>query len=387
MTSPLSPNNGLPRVPHRARHIDAERLSSLIGDIYQCALEPARWDDTLTKFTATFSPPNWDVAMLMWEGVNKPGVRWVGTTGVVAHARQAYEIVFAGRNVWSQHTQGKPLGAVFDSDTLVSREAFLRSDLYQKFLKTWGIEMALLVLFERAGDEALGLVVAGPPGQPLDGLSRGMRLVAPHIQRTMRISHGLTEAKLRAAGSEALLNLGHVAVIALTGRMQIVSQNEKAQRLSAAGLFRVADGRLSFSDPDAQSRISGLAKLDIPDSEAFRIDDASGHSYAVLAMTIPPQREAILGGWAEGARVLLSISSPHPVPLIEAGRLRAWYDLTPSEAKLASMIAAGKSLSDYAEDRGVSIDAARFLLKGVFRKTGAESQAQLVNLIARVPGS
>lgn len=365
--------------------MDAEQISSLIGDVYECALNPALWDDTLTKFTAAFSPPNWDVAMLMWEGMNRPGVRWVGTTGVVAHARQGYELVFAGRHVWSQHVSAKPLGQVFDSDALVSRKMFLESDLYQKFLKTWGIELALIVLFERAADEVLGLVVAGPPDQSVEGLARGMRIMAPHIQRAMRISHGLVEAKLRAAGAEALLSLGHVAVAAVSETLHVVSRNHRFEHLASCGLFRVVDGRLVFADSDSQKTIAALAEQPAPTSEAFRIEDDRGTSYAVLAMTMRAQREPVLGGWAEGAKVLISISSPHPAPLIEADRLKAWYDLTPSEAKLASMLATGKSLADYAENRGVSIEAARFLLKGVFRKTGAESQAQLVALVTRLP--
>jgi DNA-binding CsgD family transcriptional regulator len=372
-------------MPRRAETTEPERLSALIGDVYECALDPSRWDDTLTKFVATFSPPNWDVAMLVWEGLGKPGIRWVGTTGVVAHARQGYEMVFAGRNVWSQHVGMKPLGQVFDSDELVSRQAFLQSDLYQRFLKTWGIELALITLFERTSDEVLGLVVAGPPDQPIDGLSRGMRLIAPHIQRTVRISYGLAEAKLRAAGAEAMLNLGHVAVVALTQEMGTVSHNERAAELQAKGLLRFAHGKFSFSDPDAQHRLAALTLQTIPASDAFRIEDEAGNSFAVLAMTIKPQREGVLGGWVEGAGLLVSISTPHATPLMEAGRLRAWYDLTASEARLATMIADGKNLSEYAENRGVSVEAARFLLKGVFRKTGAESQAQLAALVNRLP--
>ena len=71
--------------------------------------------------------------------------------------------------------------------------------------------------------------------------------------------------------------------------------------------------------------------------------------------------------------------------MIEADRLRAWFNLTATEARLAAALAAGKSLQDYASERGVTIEAARYLLKGAFRKTGAESQAQLVALIKDVP--
>lgn len=365
--------------------IQPEAISALIGDIYECALEPTRWNDTLTRFVSLFSPPDWDVAALMWEGLNRPGVRWVGTTGLIPPAIQAYESVFAGTNVWSSQAVGLPLGQVIDTDDLVTRAEFLKSDLYRKFLKTWGMELALFVIFERADDEQLALAMPGPPDRVTVSLKRGLRLIGPHVQRTMRISHGLADARLRTAGAEAALNLGHAAILALDADLNLISHNAKAGELAERKLFRVIHGRVQFADTEAQKKLSMLAAQNSPASEAFRIEDALRVSHAVLAMTIRPQREAVLGGWVEGAKVLVSITTPHPAPLIEVDRLRAWFDLTASEARLASALMAGKSLAVYADERSVSVDAARFLLKGVFRKTGAETQAQLVTLINQVP--
>ena len=219
-----------------SKAVDADQLSALIGDIYECALEPARWSDTLTRFVSVFGPPDWDVAALMWEGMNRPSVRWVGTTGLIPPAIQAYETVFAGTNVWSSQAAHLPMGQVIDTDDLVTRAEFLKSDLYQKFLKTWGMELALFVIFERADDEQLALAMPGPPDRPIVNLKRGLRLIAPHVQRTMRISHGLVEARLRAAGAEAALNLGHAAVLALNADLNVVSLNAKAQQLADAKL-------------------------------------------------------------------------------------------------------------------------------------------------------
>lgn len=372
-------------MPRHSASIDAEQLSGLIGDIYECALEPSRWNDTLTRFVSVFSPPDWDVAALMWEGMNRPGVRWVGTTGLIAPAIQAYESVFAGTNVWSAQAAHLPMGQVIDTDDLVTRVEFLKSDLYQKFLKTWGMEVALFVIFDRGDDEQLALAMPGPPDRSLMNLKRELRLIAPHVQRTMRISHGLAGSRLRAAGAEAALNLGHAAVLALSADLTIISHNVKAQELADKKLYVVHQGRILFADMEAQKRLSLLAGQDLPTSEAFRIEDASGTSHAVLAMTMRPQREAVLGGWIEGAKVLVSITTPHPAPLIEVDRLRAWFDLTATEARLVAALASGKTLAAYADERSVSVDAARFLLKGAFRKTGAESQAQLVTLINQVP--
>ena len=365
--------------------IEPAQLSSLIGDIYECALEPGRWNDTLTRLVSVFSPPDWDVAALMWEGMSRPGVRWVGTTGLVAYALQGYETAFAGTNVWSLRTGQLPLGQVFDTDELISRAEFLKSDLYQKFLKIWRMEVALFVIFERVDDEQLALAMPGPPDRAIEKLRRGLRLVAPHVQRTMRISHGLAQANLRAAGAEAALNLGNVAILAVDANLNVISRNEKAAELAARGMFTLRNAHLLFADADAQRRLFALASQDQPGSDAFRIETADGLRHAVLAMNIRPQQQTVLGGWIEGAKLLVSISRPHSAPLIEVDRLRAWFDLTPSEARLVLALAGGKSMADYASERGVSIEAARFLLKGAFRKTGAESQAQLVTLINQVP--
>jgi DNA-binding CsgD family transcriptional regulator len=66
-------------------------------------------------------------------------------------------------------------------------------------------------------------------------------------------------------------------------------------------------------------------------------------------------------------------------------RLRDWFDLTPSEAKIAAYVADGRTLDDYARDRGVSVNAARFLIKGVFAKTGVSRQAELTALLREAP--
>jgi DNA-binding CsgD family transcriptional regulator len=88
-----------------------------------------------------------------------------------------------------------------------------------------------------------------------------------------------------------------------------------------------------------------------------------------------------------GAAILVSIGHGHArAPLIEIDRLAAWFGFTPAEARLAGALASGKSLQYLAQERNVSLNAVRFLLKGVYRKTGAASQAQLVSMVRDLPG-
>ncbi|WP_288991176.1 helix-turn-helix transcriptional regulator [uncultured Sphingopyxis sp.] len=92
------------------------------------------------------------------------------------------------------------------------------------------------------------------------------------------------------------------------------------------------------------------------------------------------------GGIALGASLIVTMGSAvGETPVVEIDRVAQWYGLTPTEARLAVWLAGGKSLQDYAALRAVSLNAARFTLKGIFRKTGATSQAQLVAMLARLP--
>jgi DNA-binding CsgD family transcriptional regulator len=123
-----------------------------------------------------------------------------------------------------------------------------------------------------------------------------------------------------------------------------------------------------------------------PAGLAFQTVDAKGRDHPVLAARIAPQRAQALASIVEGAALVVTIgSAPGETPVVEINRVAQWFGLTPSEARLAHFVAQGQSLQDYAAIRAVSINAARFLLKGVFRKTGVTSQAQLAALIANLP--
>jgi len=89
---------------------------------------------------------------------------------------------------------------------------------------------------------------------------------------------------------------------------------------------------------------------------------------------------------ALGASLIVTMGSAvGEAPVVEIDRVAQWYGLTPTEARLTVWLAGGKSLQDCAALRAVSLNAARFILKGIFRKTGATSQAQLVAMLARLP--
>jgi DNA-binding CsgD family transcriptional regulator len=360
-------------------------VGELIGRIYECAIDPGQWDDTLAAIIAQLSPPEWDVAMLVWERLDPPGCRYVGTSNLIPMAREIYRAMFAGRTPWTRRLWTLPAGRVVDTDEIMPRSEILESDFYRKFLHTWNIELAIGVVVDRLRAEKLALIMPGPPGPPLDGLKRGLRLLVPHIQRAVRISRALGEANLRATAAQSALDMSPEAVVALTADLKVMNANAKAQDLIEAGWARIACDRFAFAEGKAQRHLAALAAAAPPTCDAFHATGADGSTLAVLATRLTAQTADTLGGRIEGAAILVTIGLGARAPLIAIDRLGAWYGLTPAEARLAAGMAAGTTLQDYANRRAVSMNAIRFLLKGIYRKVGVETQGQLVARLRSLP--
>ncbi len=247
-------------------------LSELIGRIYECALDPGQWDDTLAELAALLGPPEWDVAFLIWERLSPPRGRFIGAAGVSPMAREVYVSTFAGRHPWSRRIFPLPVGRVVDTDEIMPRAELTGHAVYKNFLGAWGIERAVAAVLDRRGPEALALLMPGKPERELEGLKRGLRLIAPHLQRAVRISRTLGEASLRDGAAQAALERAPTAIVTLTPSLEVVTANGKAQALAESGAIRTAGGRFAFADRSAQAHLVALAATAPPRER--RVQDA-----------------------------------------------------------------------------------------------------------------
>lgn len=77
------------------------------------------------------------------------------------------------------------------------------------------------------------------------------------------------------------------------------------------------------------------------------------------------------------AATAVSVSATVPSPDILSGL----FDLTPAEARLAVVLATGRSVQEAALEIGIAVKSARTYLERIFRKTGTSRQSQLVALL------
>ena len=208
------------------------------------------------------------------------------------------------------------------------------------------------------------------------GVPRGaLRAAFDALWRAARRSRGEAPSPFEAIFENA------AQCMAVVGRdRRLLAVNRAGRRLLAEGrVVTEAGGRLRAADPEDDRRL-GAALEEAAGREAPRSlvlagrgggggEGGPGLRCDLGPIDLPP------GAGEEGARLLLTATPVAEAPL--EALLRRRYRLTPSEARLAGLIASGRDLREASEITGVSHHTARKYLQIAFSKIGVRRQADL----------
>ena len=185
--------------------------------------------------------------------------------------------------------------------------------------------------------------------------------------------------------AETLAHLGTPAFV-LDENCKVLFANSLASTMTAC--IRLRSGQpIAFHDPVAQAllrrAIADIVAKDNPTIRAFAARCSIGDTTTIAR--ILPMRLAE-GGNRSGPRGvgilvltrLTRLDGP-PEPL-----LRALFDFTPADARVARGLAAGATVEELAGAAGVSRNTVRSQLRGIMAKTGVRRQAEAVGLFCRV---
>lgn len=369
-----------------AKLVSVVDYDAVVSEIYEAAISPGHWELALTRLTDAFAPDRWGCAMLIWERVAPPAGRFVGSAGVHAMARQAYVHVFAGTNDWSARGHDLPVGVVCHSDALVDREAFRQSAFYKDYLAGFEMEVGVLGLIDRHRSDHLCLCLPGPDLGSTARLEAALRLLMPHIQRATRISRRIGEAELAAQTAREVLDRAPTAVMMCDAELRITYANPAAEALLREGYLRQDGSRLAVRDRRQMQVLRSIAAADEgPRCAALSLEISDGPAVGAMALRIDAAGESVRNPDFGSAQMMIVAGRNFRSSFENIEHLREWFGLTPAEARLAAVLAEGGSLEDFSETRGITRNAARFLLKGVFAKTGVHRQGELVARLQAQP--
>lgn len=203
----------------------------------------------------------------------------------------------------------------------------------------------------------------------------------PHLARSAFVSARL--GLQRAKGATEALTALQLPALLIDEKGVVVEANPMSEDLPDFVKFG-AQNRLVLSDKRAGEMLAGaLEALGTggPAPHSFPVRDADGKP-ALVAHVVPIRRSAHDIFASSYAIVLLTPLGGARAPSAEL--MRSLFDLTASEARIATGLATGQSLAEIAAAGSVTIETARSYLRRVLEKTGCHRQGELVALMATI---
>jgi len=362
-------------------------VSSLIPLIYDAAEDTAVWPDVLNQIGGRLKAVGKVVAI---DDLSKGKNSMALAVGIDPAYQRIYAEHYESVNIHMQRARSLLApGRVLTSNQLCSDEEILTTAYYHEFLRPqdgWFHVMGGCV----AKDQSLLSVVSFMRGRRAGHFSdREIKLLEtlmPHLQRAARLHHVFGRYQNVAACLELLPN----AALFVTEHGHVKFANQAARTILQRndGLGIDGQGCLSSSNRKLPELVTSACRA------AGGCGTASGGSLLIgrnsgnrpYAVSVSPIRGANLFSTDQrpGAIVFVKDPETRPEPMAEA--LRRLYGMTPAEARLATLLAGGKDLSEACAEMSIRRTTARTHLRRLSEKVGAKRQAEVVSVILRTVG-
>ncbi|NMN05850.1 MULTISPECIES: helix-turn-helix transcriptional regulator [unclassified Novosphingobium] len=353
--------------------------AGLIGDIYEAAAVPERWAGVLQTLA--------DQAGARGSNLIRFGPQGLAMTST--ESVQALTVEFDRLGYNAQNTRvsrllarGDHPGFLTDSD-VHSADELVSLPIYSEFLVPHGMDAGAATVIQGAGEDGLILALEGFAGHEASRqAARRLDALRPHLARALALSAQLRMQRVEAAVNALDLVSVAAGVIDPAGRIEAMNP-----RFAAAmdSLLAQRAGVLHAVHPgcDAQLRVA-LARLrERRAGCSLPLRDAQGA--ARHALHLVPMHGLARDAFDSAGAVLILAGAGNPsVP--GADLIRALFDLTPAEARVARAVAQGLSPTEIASRHTASPATVRTQLKHVFAKTGVTRQTELAVLLASLAG-
>jgi DNA-binding CsgD family transcriptional regulator/PAS domain-containing protein len=374
----------------RSDVITPEILSSLIGSIYDCAINPDNWNATLDELRQAFRAHNGQLTLV---DVSTNQILLDKAAGIPAHYRQMQPGYMGDLYAFWSPALNDPTRAM--TEPLVgSRAADSVAWQNNRYVQEWANPQGIvdvvgaMVFRDSQRIASIGLGRHASYGTITDREVDLMRLLSPHIQRAVTISNMLELATIAAATFESTLDSLTVGVFLVDAHMRLIHAN------------RAGHDMLAKADPLRLDM--GVLKTWLPATTAALLDSVilagrNRHSVGRTGIGIPapgPQGSNAVATvlplaedhdrrrWISGAVAAIFVgasANPAPIPI---KAMTALYDLTPAEARVLEQIASGLAIAQIAQGIGVADSTVKTHLSSLFGKTGTSRQIDLVRLVS-----
>ncbi len=366
-------------------------ILDLIGDIYECSINPDHWSVVMEKLAAITRSRS---AVLVIHDHELKQLRFM-------HAYGVPKVALALLN--------SPLGAL-DPGIKVMRNtsAGIAVNMYRLDDKenVPGVIHAMISRFSDLfyfggincfNDEGwhvgIGLHRTHREGEFEPEMLELLENLVPHFQRSLRLQKEFTRLQLLKTKMQLELDRQIIGLILLGNESKPLYINPMAKRIlgnhgaidlqndAIRAYLKDEDEQLQQAIHEAQATPSGT----ICRGQALGLTHPD-HSMPLAVLVLPAaSNNSTDRNMVSNSQVAVYITDPEESAPIAHDALIRIYGLTEREAKVAVAIANGREVNQIAEMHHVSVQTVRSQIKSIFSKTGVNRQADLIRLLLSGP--
>ena len=267
------------------------------------------------------------------------------------------------------------------------------SDVYNLIMRDAQCQNGLTVRLNGPGGSQIGWGIGDSTARGGWG-SAQLKVISdllPHVRQFVRVRQALADAEALGSSLADLLNNHRFGVIQLDRQGRIVEANDWAR-----GLLRQGDG-LFDRDGCLVARMKAdnteLQRLLARARAPFGIKASAGSMTVPqrskrtrLAVHVNPVAERPWDYRSRSVAALVLVADAERSARIDPGIVASALGLTPSESRLAVMLAAGYSVRTIAARTRRTEGTVRWHLNQIYRKRRISRQADLVRLVLSLDG-
>ena len=373
-----------------------DRFNTLVHRIYDGCTNPSDWPHIVSAIAEDLGA---DKAVLLtpFDAPERGG--FIFPHNISQQNLSLWASRYLPEDIWARRVNERNLGQegnVVLGQELVTDRELLDSTWYREFLSRMDIFhiIAGMVFWMNHGEYPVTNIAFF---RGIDAPSFGeeqrrlLRLLVPHISRSLGVMMKLRDAEFRVAASLQALNEIRHGILLLDQQGRVCFANSAAENILRRedGLkMSPATGSLSTDDPDARAALehalhANVPTLDIETSHFSRVipvrRTSGAASYAVQVSYLPENNPWRAGGSLPRAIVFIKDGSVTTRP--DPAFLQQVYGLTQAEARAALALCDGDSLEAVAAQLNVKLNTLKTHLKSIYAKTSVDNRAALTKLM------
>lgn len=371
----------------------SRQLLAVVNSLYDAVADLDKWPAFLESATALFEARGAQVGHFDMVNSRLSFSVVHGYDWSAAHM-QRYESLM-GEDPRLPYFSANPFKPVHCRMSLTD-EQLHASRIYKEVLSVGGVEYSLGVnLVEDTRTLTYFLVLRDRMQPPFnDQDCELLAALIPHLNRALKLQRDLGLIEFGKNVGFDTLDCMALGIVVIDSDARVKFCNQAAREIADAndGL-RIVGQRLVIDGSDGDGvrtraqRLIRSALSGTPSAgDAFQLKRPSGgEAYSVLVSALWGNQ--LRFGWSmlNEPLAIVYVRDPDRPEETRLETLQRLYGLTPSQSRLAELLATGCSLSEAAERLDITLTSARQYLKLIFQKTGTSRQAELVRKILLVP--